>query len=118
MGVPSFNGGDALVVVVRNITTTEFEFQLDEWDYRNQVHVAETVSWMALPSGNYTLDGQHISAGSFESAGEGSTAQIFDTAFAMILAVFTQRSSRNTDATKSVRISEISANSFKVRLDE
>ncbi|PAP76670.1 hypothetical protein BSZ37_09565 [Rubrivirga marina] len=56
-GPASSEGSDPVTVRVRNVTPTGFELQLDEWDYLDGRHVAETVSWLAVESGVHQLDG-------------------------------------------------------------
>ena len=64
MGPVSFNGADPLIARVRNVTTTSFEFQFDEWDYLNGFHDTETVGWLAIESGSHALDdGRQVVAG-------------------------------------------------------
>ncbi|MEM7683207.1 MAG: hypothetical protein AAF293_00175 [Pseudomonadota bacterium] len=65
MGPVSFNGADPTVTRVRNISDTGFEFQLDEWDYKDGGHTTESVGWLALSEGIHVLEsGQTIAAGS------------------------------------------------------
>ena len=48
VGTPTFNDSDPLTVRVRNVTKTGFELRLQEWDYLDGNHAAETVSWMVV----------------------------------------------------------------------
>src|SRR5262245_49404325 len=56
-GPASFNNSQPTTVRVRNITNISFEMQLDEWDYLDGAHPAETVSWLALEPGVHTIGG-------------------------------------------------------------
>lgn len=64
MGPLSYAGVSPAVVRVRNVTNNSFEWQIDEWDYLDGRHGAETVSYMVVEAGNHTLsDGTRIAAG-------------------------------------------------------
>ena len=61
----SFNGGQPVHARVRNVTSTGFEFQFEEWDFLDGSHTGETISWFAVERGVHTLaDGAIIEAGS------------------------------------------------------
>ncbi len=49
---------------VRKVTSSSFEFQLDEWSYLDGVHGAETVSYLVVEAGEYQLSsGRRLIAG-------------------------------------------------------
>jgi len=48
MGVPSFNGPDPVTMRIRNVTNNRFEYQIDEWDYLDGGHIAETIAYMVM----------------------------------------------------------------------
>ncbi len=50
----SYNSGDPAVIRIRNVTTLDFEFQIDEWDYLNGAHGKETVTYLVMESGLWT----------------------------------------------------------------
>jgi len=65
-GPPSSNGGGPVLVRVRNVTETGFEVRLQEWDYQDGLHAAETFSYIVIEKGTYTLEnGSKIEAGTF-----------------------------------------------------
>lgn len=64
MGPLSCEGKQAGFARVRNVTDQGFEFQIDEWDYRDGRHVLETISWIAVSAGTHTLEsGQTLTVG-------------------------------------------------------
>jgi hypothetical protein len=64
MGPVSFNGGQPCHVRMRNVTSTGFEYKLEEWPYENGAHIQETVHWVVLETGVHTLgDGSTILSG-------------------------------------------------------
>jgi len=43
MGPISYNGGDPSTVRVSNVISTSFDFQVDEWDYKDGAHTTEQI---------------------------------------------------------------------------
>ena len=116
MGPVSFNGSDPVVTRVRNVSETGFEFQLDEWDYLDGSHIAETVSWMAVEAGHHVLsDGREIHAGSGSIAGQ--TWIDFGGSFAEKPLVFAQYGSAS-GPTMADRVSSVSTSGFSAALSE
>ncbi|MBM4040115.1 MAG: DUF642 domain-containing protein [Planctomycetes bacterium] len=53
---------------IRNVTGSSFQIQIDEWDYLDGAHAAETVGYLVVEAGCYTLpDGTRIDAGTVAS---------------------------------------------------
>lgn len=111
------NGPAPYTLRVRNVTDDGFEFQIDEWDYLNGKHIKETVSWMAVESGTYTLtDGSIISAGSTR-ADEKYTSVSFDTdAFSEAPVVLAQATNNRNKTAVNDRIDDVDLDGFKVKL--
>jgi hypothetical protein len=51
------NDVDPCVVRIRNVSAASFDIRVQEWDYLDDVHANETVSWLAMERGHWTLDG-------------------------------------------------------------
>ena len=51
----STNDTEAVVVRLRNVTSKQFEFQLQEWDYQDGKHDTESISYMVVESGTHQL---------------------------------------------------------------
>ncbi len=62
LGIPSLNGGQPTTLRVRNVTSTSFEVQLDEWDYLDGFHVIETFDYFVVEAGTHSLGGLTIEA--------------------------------------------------------
>lgn len=117
IGPPSRNGSDAGVMRVRNVTETGFQMQFDEWDYLNGSHTTETVSWIAGPSGSWTLDsGETLSFGQLELTDSLPGSVALDGLDAP--AVFTQVTSRNDSAAVTTRIASVTDDGFSVLMQE
>lgn len=117
MGPLSFNDTDPATTRVRNVTDTGFEFQIDEWNYLDGVHLAETIGWLAVSEGTHTLEnGQTIVAGtqsastSFATVGFGQSLSE-----AIVLAEVT--SVNEADAV-TTRIDDVTSTGFDLRLQE
>lgn len=118
MGPVSDRGGAPLTVRVDNVTETGFDFQIDEWDYLDGAHATETLSWMAITEGTHELaDGRLIQAGSAGGNHNFSTVSLnrqFDDA----PIVLTQLASDNGVQAATTRVGDVSADSFRFRLQE
>lgn len=62
LGAPSTNGLTPIVTRARNVTRTNFQARVQEWECDDGSHGAETVHWLAIPPGTYTIDGQKVYA--------------------------------------------------------
>lgn len=63
MGPATQVNGEPCVMRVRNVTTTGFQYQIDEWDARNGYHPAETVHFLALTEGTHVFGTQRWQVG-------------------------------------------------------
>lgn len=62
LGPPSKNGTTPVSARVRNVTRTNFQAKVQEWECDDGSHMSETVHWLAIPPGTYTIDGQKVVA--------------------------------------------------------
>ncbi|MCX6896192.1 MAG: hypothetical protein NTZ16_11980 [Verrucomicrobia bacterium] len=62
LGVPSNTGMTPVVTRVRNVTRTSFQARVQEFECDDGTHGAETVHWLAIPPGTYTIDGKKVYA--------------------------------------------------------
>lgn len=119
MGGFSGNGSAPYTVQLRNVSSTGFEFQIDEWDYLDGSHEAESISWLAIEAGTHRLaDGRVISAGDasvgdgFERIGFGDG--MFDSAPVVLgQSVGTGNSMAVTDRIQSVSSTGFEASLFQ-----
>lgn len=63
MGPSTQANAEAAVIRVRNVTTTGFQYQIDEWDSLDGVHPAETVQFFALTEGTHVFGAQRWQVG-------------------------------------------------------
>jgi len=61
---PSFNGADPVAVRLRNVGTSSFDIRLQEPNYKDGVHVFESLTYLVIEAGDWQLpDGTRLSAG-------------------------------------------------------
>ena len=114
----SFNGGDPTTVRIRNVTSNGFEWQMDEWDYRDGAHTTETVSYLVMESGVFQLeDGSRVEVGTV-SADHAFASVAFSRAFDEIPVILSQAQTQADPAAVVTRQRNASAAGFEVRLQE
>jgi len=63
-GIPSYNGGDEVIVSVKDVTSHGFKMHLHETQCKDDdAHVAESVAWLVAEEGVHHIGGQTIVAG-------------------------------------------------------
>ena len=120
MGPMEYNGPDDAVAQVRNVTSTGFEFQINEWAYLDGWHTTEGIGWMAVSAGTYELaSGQVIAAGSAQSgASLTSPVSVALDGFGDTPSVFAQVTSANEATAVTTRLMNVTADAFEFRLQE
>ena len=115
----SSNDSDPAVIRIRNVEVTGFEIRVQEWDYLDGMHDKETVSYLVMERGNYTLaDGTQIEAGIFD-AGNTSFAPVkFEQTLAKVPVVFSAVTSFNGSDAVTTRLRRVSNVGFELRLEE
>jgi PKD repeat protein len=69
----SYNETDPAVVRIKNVNNTGFDIRIQEWAYLNVSHAFETVGYIVMERGSYTLgNGAKVKAGSFNTDKTGS----------------------------------------------
>ena len=113
-----FNGGDPTTVRIRNVTPNGFEWQMDEWDYRDGAHTSETVSYLVMESGAFELeDGTRVEVGRV-FADHAFASVAFSQPFGETPVVLSQAQTRSDPAAVVTRQRNASAAGFEVRLQE
>ncbi len=118
MGPPGFDGTSPTSVRVRQVHGTGFQFQIDEWEYLDQTHTAETLGYVVVERGEHTLaDGTRIAAGT-RAVGHGWQQIAFATPFAAPPVVLVQVGSDAEPWAVAERLRNVTAAGFEVRLQE
>lgn len=117
-GTTTVNGTDPVTVRIRNIDSQGFEIRLQEWDYQDGTHEAETVNYLVIEKGVYTLDdGSKLEAGTF--TGRNTFAQVdLQQTYAVAPVILTQVASTNKAEAVTGRVRNTNGNSFEFRLQE
>lgn len=118
MSPPSFNGGQPTSVRVRNITTTGFQFQIDEWDYLDGYHTTETLFYIAAEPGTHNWGGLAVEAGQINSQNHNWQTTNFSTLFSSIPVVFAQQVTSNGSQATTTRVRNVNGSNFEIRLQE
>jgi hypothetical protein len=118
MGALSTNGGDPSTLRVKEVTSAGFKFQIDEWDYLDESHTSEAVSWMVVEAGEHTLAGGTVIKAGKVSAGNTWKAVSFPSAFAAAPVVFSQVATVNEASAVCTRQKDVAAGGFSVLVQE
>lgn len=90
---PSNNDQEPVTTRLRNVTATGFEIRLQEWDYLDDKHAAETISYLVIEKGRTLLpSGGAIEVGSFNAKTRKQTisfSQPFQSAPIVVTSIFT-----------------------------
>ncbi len=116
----TLNDPDPGVIRIRNVTTTGFEIRFQEWDSLDGDHPAETVTYLAMEQGVFTLaDGTMIEAGRFPATTTGTFSQVTLAApMRHSPVVMTAIISANEADAVTARVRDISTTGFAVMMQE
>jgi len=114
----SYNGGHPTHLRVRNVTSTSFEWKMEEWDYLDGNHTTETCPYIVVGAGSFTLeDGTRIEAGTFTASTSWQTVN-FSQSFSSTPTLLVGVMSDNDDAAVVARTRNLSTSGFQVKLQE
>jgi hypothetical protein len=102
---------------VRKVTASGFEIRLDEWDNLDGRHGLETVSYVAAEPGRHRLGGVTLEAGALTADGSWRNARFGDP-FGTAPVVLPQVTSAHDLHATNVRLREVNAAGFQLRLQE
>ncbi|NOR59358.1 MAG: fibronectin type III domain-containing protein [Methanosarcinales archaeon] len=116
----SYNGGDPAVLRIRNVDNTGFDIRVQEWDYLDGIHAEETVGYMVMERGAYTLpDGTMVEAGTFDTDATGSFGWVdFSQTFNQVPVVTSTVSSFNEEDAVCSRLKNIDTTGFDFCMQE
>jgi List-Bact-rpt repeat protein len=118
-GPSSFNGRAPVVVRIQHVDATGFEVRLQEWDYLDGSHTTETVSYLAMEQGTYTLkDGTKIEAANVNTGAAGFRQVLFSETFNVCPVLMTSVASFNDPIPVIGRMKNITISGFEYRMQE
>jgi hypothetical protein len=117
---PSLNGSDPAVIRIRNVSSEGFEIRLQEWDYLDETHSLENVSYLVMERGSYALaDGTRVDAGDFNTDKVDNFRSVsFNQSFQKVPVVMSSITSFNGTQAITGRLREITTNGFEYKMQE
>ena len=114
------NDAEPAVVRIRNLDQSGFEVRLQEWDYLDDIHGKEKLSYLVIERGVHKLtDGVQIEAGHFDHATVHKYSPVtFKQAFSSKPIITTSITSTNETDAVTGRIRNVSLEGFDYRLQE
>jgi len=119
MGPPSYNNSDPTTIRVKDVTNDGFKFQLDEWDYLNGSHPNETISYIVMEKDVHDIGGGIWEADFISEVNHNWKTVNFQSGdFDEAPVVLAQTVTSNNTPAVTVQIKDVTASSFKIRLQE
>ncbi len=113
------NDTSPCVVAISNVAGDGFDIQLQEYDYQDNIHDLETVSYIVMEKGSYVLDdGSQVEAGLFSTSATTNIGISLVSEFDIKPVVLTSLNSSNDTETATGRIRNISSIGFEYKLQE
>jgi PKD repeat protein len=114
----SSNAGEQVIVRVRNVDPTGFEIRLQGWSDQEGAHPPETVGYLVMERGTYTLGNQTlVEAGSFETDGTNSSGSMtFSRRFNVVPVAVTTVTSTNEPEAVTSELRAVTRSGAKFRL--
>ncbi|MFT5327108.1 MAG: autotransporter-associated beta strand protein, partial [Planctomycetaceae bacterium] len=114
---PTVSDAAPTVTRLQNVTTTGFEIQLDEWEYLDSVHAAETVGLLVVEAGTTRLaDGTLIYAGTASVNHVFAPIDLSAAGFTSAPIVISQSQTKNSPYAIVTRQQHVSSTGFDVRV--
>ena len=110
---------DPVTVRIRNITETSFEICLQEWDYQDNIHTPEKVSYMVVERGTHTLpNGKKLIADSIDLRDTFFVEANFPITMFSTPVVISSVTSYSGTSPVVTRIKNVTDSSFEIRMQE
>ena len=116
----SLNGADPAVVRLRNVNTTGFDIRVQEWNYLDDSHGLENLSYLVMERGSFMLEnGARVEAGRFNTDKTNSFISIgFDQVFSNAPVIITSITSMNGSDTVTGRVRNVTIQNFDYTMQE
>lgn len=118
LGMPTFSFIPPVSARVNSISTTSFTFILNTWSYLNKPAMtnSDVLSVMALPAGNYDLQGVKAEAATVSGVERDWVTVNFNQTFNSVPVVFCTQTSSITSFPTSVAIRNVTKTGFEMSL--
>ena len=117
MGPLSKNGGQPGHVRIRDVTGGGLKWQIEEWEYLDEKHTRESVSYLVVEKGTHDVGGASIEAGTLE-ADENWQSTTLDGSFDGSPVVLSQSQTFAGNDPIVVRLQDVSGSGFDARVQE
>ena len=117
-GPPTAHDPEPVTVRVRNVTRDGYEVRLQEWDYLDDIHLPEVVSFFVMEQGAYDLpNGTKVEAGTFTGTSRFQTFQLKQSQEGVPV-ILTQVVSETKPNAVTGRVRRTGSASFQYKLQE
>ncbi|VAX36258.1 hypothetical protein MNBD_UNCLBAC01-1435 [hydrothermal vent metagenome] len=118
MNILTANGYEQSHIRLRNVKANSFQYQIEEWDYLDQAHGEELISYLVIEEGVHSLnDGRKIQVGVVGNNQKWKTVT-FPEIFGRIPVTLSQSQTYNGGQAIVTRQKNVSSSKFDVRLQE
>ena len=118
MNMITTNGGEQSHMRIRNAAAGSVEYQIEEWDYRDKAHIAETIAYVVMEAGDYLIqNGRRLEVGTIKTNHEWATVAFHQT-FNSAPITISQCQSYNESQAVTTRMADVAVADFRVRLQE
>ncbi|NOQ45424.1 MAG: hypothetical protein GQ559_01925 [Desulfobulbaceae bacterium] len=115
----SYNGNQPCILRIKNVDSTGFDIRLQEYEYLDGYHAVETVSYMVMEHGSYTLEnGTRIEAGTVPVSAIYFRQQNFSSSFNKPPVMITSITTFNEQDAVTERVKNIDSYGFSHKLQE
>jgi hypothetical protein len=116
--ITTYNEDDPAVIRIRNVDSTGFEIRIQDWQYPDDIHITESVSYTVIERGTYILDdGTMVEAGMVDTDSASTFKKIsFNKTFTSIPVVITTVSTFNNEEPVTAKVKEIKTDKFSLSL--
>ena len=115
----SLNNPDPAVIRIRNVNETGFDIRIQQWDYLDDMHGYEQISYLVIEKGSYVLPGGiMMEAGTFYADGNNFRLNTFSDTFNHKPVVIASITSKDQENAVVGRIRNVSRNGFEYYLQE
>ncbi len=114
----SYNNNAPATLRVKSVTSTSFQYQIDEWDYLDGAHPAENFFYFVVEAGIYELNGGVIMQAGTTQVNQSWTTVPFLQEFESVPLTFAQTTTVIEASAVSTRIRYIGTEQFELKVQE
>ncbi|MGI9241504.1 MAG: H-type lectin domain-containing protein, partial [Verrucomicrobiales bacterium] len=116
LGPLSARNSQGATLRVRDVTSTGFEFQIDEWDYLDGSHPSEQVSFLALAEGTHTIGGLRWEAARLPAVNRQSSPATCEQSYSSSPLVLAQIEGEANPQSLAARVHDVSPSGYAISI--